>query len=205
MNSESGDYLLSKSFWEQQEKFKRQMQAVEMLEAEFLRFLWTEQPASPAQLGERFDRFAEALNKTGGLDASAVLALFDKLEQRALTEINKPLALAQTIDPDCIAHQCPDLPKTLITNTQAVHTHAYTTSHSKQAKGAAQHKRPAGRHPRRQSVENELNKWIHTGQFDTKKPIYSKFIKHTQELFPELNRDDTIRAWIKEYLSAMNT
>lgn len=134
MSSESGDDLLSESFWEQQEKFKRQMQTVEILEAEFLRFLWTEQPASPTQLGERFDRFAEALDKAGGLDAGAVLTLFDKLEQRAFREINKPLALAQTIDPERIAQQCPDLPRVVVENAKAVHVHAFTTSLSKQNK-----------------------------------------------------------------------
>lgn len=202
MNSESGDDLLSESFWEQQEKFKRQMQAIEMLEAEFLRFLWTEQPASPAQLGERFDRFTEVLEKTGGLDAGAVLALFDKLEQHAFREINKPLALAQTIDPERIAQQCPDLPWVVVENSKAVHAQAFITGQSKQNRGIAQRARPRGRHPRRQSVETELEKWIQSGQFDATKSAHSKFIAHIQDCFPELGRTQTLRAWIKEYLAS---
>jgi len=140
MNSESGDDLLPESFLEQQEKFKRQMQAVERLEAEFLAFLWQEQPASSTQLAERFDRHDSILEGTGGLDAGAVLFLFAKLEQRAFKEINKSLALAQTIDPERIAEQCPDLPRVIVENAKAVHVHAYTTMQSLQAKGAAKKK-----------------------------------------------------------------
>lgn len=203
MKSEHSDLSSNESFWERQERFKSQLRAVDLLEGEFLAFLWQEQPASPEQLAERFDRFQAILDKTDGLGASAVLGLFDMLEQRAFREVNKSLALAQTVDPEQIAQQCPDLPRLLVENAKAVHVHAFTTRQAKQNRKNASNERPGGRHPRRENVEKELQKWLDTGKFDAseKQRTYKHFIAHIQACYPELERAQTIRKWADDYIA----
>jgi len=191
MNSESGDDSLPESFWEQQEKFKRQMQAVERLEAEFLAFLWQEHPASSTQLAERFDRHDSILEGTGGLDAGAVLFLFAKLEQRALKEINKSLALSQAIDPERIAEQCPDLPRVIVENAKAVHVHAYTTMRSRQAADAAKEKS-------RKSNEAKaavLVEWDRDGSEYKSRADFARIVSSRDGL-----KERTVYRWVTEHL-----
>lgn len=191
MSSANSDVLLQESISDQQERLKSQMRAVELLEEEFLAFLWREQAASSTQLAERFDRHTEILEGLGGLDAGAVLFLFAKLEQRAFKEINKSLALAQTIDPERIAEQCPDLPRVLLENAKAVHINAYTTRRSRQAADAAKEKS-------RKSTEAKaavLVEWDRDGNEYKSRADFARIVSRRDGL-----KERTVYDWVTDHL-----
>lgn len=185
---------------EGQQKLKLQLAVVELLKQEFLGFLWTDSPATEDDLKERMERLTPKLEKAGGLSPTLLFCLLDELEQKAIYEVSKATALAQTIRPDDLAKY---LPQRLIQNAHAVRDHAYKELQSKQARSAASRPRLT-RSKDRQRVEGILIQRIKSGQLnvnDNKKIV--KFAEEMCEKYESLNRPQTVRGWVKEYLKQL--
>lgn len=191
---------ITQKITESQRSLKLQFAAIELLKQEFLGFLWTESPATEAELKERMERLSPELEKAGGLSPTLLLYLLDDLEQKAIHEVSKATALAQTIRPDDLAKY---LPQRLIQNAHAVRDHAYKELQSKQARSAASRPRLA-RSKDKQRVEGILMQRIKSGQFDvTDKKKIVKFAEEMCDIFDSLNRPQTVRGWVKEYLKQL--
>lgn len=146
---------------EQQRKLDIQINALEQLEAEFISRIWSDSPLSKAEHLERNDKLIELLD-SAELPPHMVLRLFYMLEYKAAQEVGKATALAQTIQPDCLADKLPDL---LINNALLVREHAFTSRRSEQNSRAAKKPRPGRRNIMHPLVEHELQLWIDQGRF----------------------------------------
>lgn len=183
---------------ENQHRLKRQFAVIELLEKEFLSFLWADTPTTGDQLKKRCEQLSIELENAEGLSPALVLYLFEHLEQKAFYEVSKATALAQTIRPDDLITK---LPPKLINVAHAVRDHAYKDKQSKQASQASKRPRPLQRHTSRQRVEVLLQKKIDKGEFVPGRPLeIAKFVNHVCGLFPELTRSQTVRGWVKEFL-----
>lgn len=189
---------MNSDFVEHQNRLKRQVACVELLQNEFLSFLWAEAPATYDELRERFERLFSELDRTDGLPPILVMQLFEALEQKAFAEIRKPTALAETTRPDDLAAK---LPKRYIKVATAVREHAYKEMQSSQAKSASSRPRPAGKHPDRERVINLLRERIANGQFvPGRKLEIASFLSEISDSYPRLGRPETVRNWVKNYL-----
>lgn len=93
-----------------------QMEAVELLEKEFLSLVWVKGYQGAR---ERHERIQGALKKAGGaMDARAIDALFYQLEQVAIREIRKLAHLAQSGTEAIDLY--PDLPEQLMGNIREI-------------------------------------------------------------------------------------
>lgn len=181
-----------------QNRLKRQLAAVELLEKEFLGFLWADVPATPDQLLERFERLFSELDLSEGLSPILVMQLFERLEQKSFYEIRKPTALAETTRPEDLGEH---LPSRFIENAHAVRTHAYREMQSKQASAASKGPRPTRNHDKREAVERLLKKRIKSGEFDINdKRAPGKFAEEMCTVYEELNRPPTVVKWVKKIL-----
>lgn len=181
-----------------QAQLKRQLAAVELLEKEFLGFLWADIPATPEQLLERFERLFSELDLSEGLSPVLVMQLFERLEQKSFHEIRKPTALAETTRPEELGKY---LPPRFIENANAVRTHAYKEMQSRQASSASKGPRPAQNHINRETVERMLAQRITSGEFnlnDKKAPV--KFAEEVCTVFEQLNRPQTVVKWVKKFI-----
>ncbi|MDU9390507.1 hypothetical protein [Pseudomonas sp. zfem002] len=179
-------------------RLKRQVACVELLQNEFLSFVWAETPATLDELRERFERMLSELDSTEGLSAILVMQLFEVLEQKAFAEIRKPTALLASTRPDDFAEK---LPERYIELAKAVQQHSYKEKQSSQAKNASKMPRPAGRHADRERVINLLRERIANGQFvPGRKLEIAKFVGEIYDTYESLGRKETIRNWVKDYL-----
>lgn len=183
---------------DQQKKLKRQLAAVELLEKEFLGFLWTDPPTTPDQLMERFERLSSELDLSEGLSPTLVMQLFERLEQKSFHEIRKPTALSETTRPEDLGEH---LPSRFIENANTVRMHAYREMQSRQASAASKGPRPAQNHRKREAVERLLIERIKSGEFDINdKRAPRKFAEEMCTVYEEMNRPETVVKWVKKIL-----
>lgn len=193
--------MTTSGFVDQQRKLKLQMETLSQLESEFLKQLWSTTPPSNTELRERDERLQALLDGAGHLPATLALRLFYLLEHKARQEINKPVLLAQTSAPDSLSTE---LPSVLTANTHAAHEEAFKVRQSAQCTQASKHKRPSGRHEKRQIVEGILREWLDSGRFsETRRGDRAAFIhlilnRHAQL---QIKRSQTLYRWIDEYLT----
>ncbi|RZO07426.1 hypothetical protein EKG40_15505 [Pseudomonas moorei] len=184
-----------------QQNLRNQMQAADLLIADFLTFTWSEKGQDYSALKARYERHCSVLDAAGHLLPHVVMYLFAKLEERANYEINTWSALAQTIDPDGVARQRDNVPPEVLGNIHALHQHLPKAAHSKQAKDAASAPRPGGRHPDRQRIETEFKKLI------ANDPLYFKvrgnktrFINEMLTAYPNVSKASASN-WMRGLLS----
>lgn len=183
------------------QNIKDKMDAVNLLADDFLSLMWSEKGKDYSALKARFERHCSALEAAGPLPSAFVLTLFAKLEERAIYEINTCALLAQSHDPDGIASQRLNVPAIVLSNIHILHQYLPKIAQSDQAKKAAKAPRPRGRHPDRQRVIHELKKRIKS---DPNYPYAygqrASFIKEMLSNHPNVERPNTIRDWMNEYL-----
>lgn len=190
-----------KTLSDQQKNLIDQMRAVDLLVDDFLALMWLEDEAYPARYA-RYERQRSALETAGHLLPHVVMHLFAKLEKRALDEIGTYTALAQTVDPDGVARQLPNVQPEVLSNIHALHQHLPRVAHSKQAKNAASGPRPGRHHPDRQRVINELKKRIENDpNYPNARGQKASFIKAMLRNYPDIKRENTIRGWMNGYLT----
>ena len=178
------------------------MQAVDMLVADFLSLIWSENGRGYSALNARLERHCSALDAAGPLPAHVVMYLFASLEQRAIHEISTWSALTQTTEPDAIVRQRPDanVPPEALRNIHTLHQYLPKAAHSKQAKDAASAPRPGGHHPDRQRIKNEFKKLTEVDPDYFKVPENKTFfINDMLETFPNISKTSAYK-WVKEWL-----
>jgi len=173
-----------------QQNLRAQMNAADLLAADFLTFMWSEKGTDYSALKARFERHCSALDAAGHLLPQVVLHLFAKLEERAIYEINAATALAQTIDPDSIARQRPNLPPELISNVHAVHKHVTKTAQSELARKAAEIKQK----PFRDIKDAALNEWDESGSEYESKSDFARIVGALKGI-----KFRTLLKWIAEH------
>lgn len=207
-----------------QQNIKDQLDAVKLLADDFLSLAWPEKGAEPLTVMRsehgadpalrtpfeqhcfakrtRFERHCLALETAGALSPAAVLNLFEKLEQRAIYEINTLALLAQSHDPDGIASQRLNVPAIVLSNIHILHQYLPKAAQSKQNSDAASRPRPGRHHADRQGVENDLENHIKS---DPNYPYAyaqkASFIREMLSKYPDVKSPNSIRDWMNEYLN----
>ena len=116
-----------------------QLDAVELIACEFLRFVFGNRRPESKDLAARHERIKGAVKSCGGaLDAVVVARLFYRLETEATSLIGKVAALAQTTDPDALTAY--GVPALLIENAKGVAAHHRRAKHKEIAANARQWK-----------------------------------------------------------------
>lgn len=184
-----------------QQNLRTQMQAADLLVADFLTFMWSGKGQDYSALKARFERHCSVLDAAGHLLPHVVMYLFARLEERAIYEINTWSALAQTVDPDGVARQRDNVPPEVLGNIHALHHHLPKAAHSKQAKDAASAPRPGARHRDRQRIENELKKLIaNDPPYFKVRGNKARFINDMLTAYPNVSKG-SISGWMRELLS----
>ncbi|MGZ8095700.1 MAG: hypothetical protein ACXWUD_05580 [Methylosarcina sp.] len=115
-----------------------QLSAIEIMKAEFLKFIYIQGDPSPSDLQSRHKRIKEAFRECqDSMDSYWVNWLFCELEQRAVEELRKVTLLAQTTDPDALKDKhFNDLPQQLVDNVKILARHYQDTGMSKKGNAA---------------------------------------------------------------------
>lgn len=140
----------------------------------------------------RHDAMKDEVSPCGIFDAHDVVWLFYLLEERALTEINKFAALAQTTDPDAMLKH--GVPTELVENVKLLKEHHGRVAKSASA-GAARAAKPSAKNKEAFQVwaKKAIDQKAHSGkiQIDDVRGMEGF------ELFWRQN-DATLKRWLKE-------